>query len=356
LAAAAKSGRDIADTLNAMTQLPVSRVPLTNLQPADSPRLNGVDRQHVQVLAELPADRLPPILVRQRTLQIIDGMHRYEAAKLRGEDAITARLIDCTSENAYLLAIKSNILHGMPLSLADRTAVAERILASYPHWSDRTIAAISGLAGHTVGAIRRRSTEHSLHSNRRVGQDGRVRPTEGGEGRLRAAEVISARPDAPLREIAREAGISLGTAHEVRKRMRQGKDPVTPTQRMAEPAKRAPARDAAAHPAGNAPTSRPGFARWLPVRQKLSRDPTLKYSRAGHSMLRWLDVHVVGLDHWNEIVDTVPPHWRGIVGDMARSCSEQWAQFATELEQRQHKDRRLPPVKASEQAHGEALC
>jgi hypothetical protein len=55
-----------------------------------------------------------------------------------------------------------------------------------------------------------------------MGSDGRLRPLTSLDGRRRASEPIVARPEAPLREIAAEAGISVGTAHDVRQRMQRG--------------------------------------------------------------------------------------------------------------------------------------
>lgn len=56
-----------------LDQLPVIVLPLSSLVPAHSPRQAGVDAAHARVLAEVPAGRLPPILVHLRTSRIIDG-------------------------------------------------------------------------------------------------------------------------------------------------------------------------------------------------------------------------------------------------------------------------------------------
>ena len=83
---------------------------------------------------------LPPILVQRDNLRIIDGTHRIEAARARGEKTIQARVINCTDNDAYILAVKANTLHGLPLSRADRVSSARRILGGWhPDWSDRAI-------------------------------------------------------------------------------------------------------------------------------------------------------------------------------------------------------------------------
>src|SRR4051794_13870261 len=91
------------------------RVPLAALQPADSPRQSGEDDEHIRVLAE-SATRLPPIIVHRATMRVIDGMHRVGAAQLRGDETIEARFFDGTSQEAFILAVRSNITHGRPLS------------------------------------------------------------------------------------------------------------------------------------------------------------------------------------------------------------------------------------------------
>jgi ParB-like chromosome segregation protein Spo0J len=149
-------------------------LPICDLLPADSPRSKAEDSHHVKVLAETAAV-LPPILVHRSTMRVIDGMHRLRAAELRGARTIAARLLDCTQQEAFIIAVKANVAHGLPLSLADRKAAAARVLAAMPQWSDRAIASVSGLSHKTVGAIRRRATGEIPQSGARLGRDGRLR-------------------------------------------------------------------------------------------------------------------------------------------------------------------------------------
>lgn len=88
-------------------------------------------------------------------MRIIDGAHRVRAAQLRGRSHIEARFFDGSAADAFVLAVESNISHGLALTLAERSAAAERILASHPHWSDRAIASSTGLSAHTVASLRR---------------------------------------------------------------------------------------------------------------------------------------------------------------------------------------------------------
>ena len=58
-------------------------VRLSDLSVGYSPRQTKVDQDHVAMLAEV-LDRLPPIVVDDRTMTVIDGVHRLEASRPRG--------------------------------------------------------------------------------------------------------------------------------------------------------------------------------------------------------------------------------------------------------------------------------
>ncbi|TQL19175.1 ParB-like chromosome segregation protein Spo0J [Streptomyces sp. SLBN-134] len=306
-------------------------VPISSLLPADSPRLTGESSEHVELLAA--ARDLPPILVQRSTMRVIDGMHRVRAALLRGENTIAVTFFEGDDGEAFLRAVDANLKHGLPLSLADREAAAGRILAKFPQWSDRTVASATGLSHTTVGAIRRRSGLPAAREGGRVGRDGRVRPVDGAAGRRRASEVIAMRPDAPLRAIAREAGVSVGTARDVRERLRAGRDPLPVSQRGTEP-RPGPSAGGPAEP----PRHRAGGSRqapdWRSVVGSLSRDPAVRYAQNGRAFVRWVDGHVIEPVEWCELIDAVPPHWHNSMAELARSCAGAWLEFAQELEQR----------------------
>ncbi|MFC5753345.1 ParB N-terminal domain-containing protein, partial [Actinomadura rugatobispora] len=204
---------------------PVVQVEIGALSGADSPRIFGENPDHVEALAAAGAE-LPPIIVHRATMSVIDGMHRLRAAELGGQDTIAVRFFDGDEADAFVMAVKSNIAHGLPLSLADRKRAAQRIIASHPRWSDRMIASVTGIAPGTVAEIRRRATAEPAAETARMGRDGRVRPINGSEGRRIASELITENPDLSLRQIARRAGISPETARDVRNRLRRGEDPL----------------------------------------------------------------------------------------------------------------------------------
>ena len=179
----------------------LSFVHVDELKNADSPRLRGEDLEHIRVLAETET---PPILVHRQTMRVIDGMHRLRAAKLNGRSKVEVEFFDGSEDDAFLRAVEANIAHGLPLAMADRKSAARRIIRSHPDMSGREIARCVGLSDKTVAMIRRTSPDIP-HSNVRKGADGRARPLDVSEGRLRAARVIAERPEATPREVAREA-------------------------------------------------------------------------------------------------------------------------------------------------------
>jgi ParB-like chromosome segregation protein Spo0J len=302
------------------------------LQPGYSPRLNGVDLKHIQLLAESDGP-LPPILVHRGTMRVIDGAHRLQAALLKGEQTVDVIFFDGTDDDAFVAAIEANNAHGLPLTLADRQAAAARVLASHPDRSDRWTAAVVGLAVGTVGAIRARAEPNGRKVTARTGRDGRVRPISGANGRKLASKVITEQPDASLREIARAAGVSLGTARDVRERIRRGDDPVPVSQ----------ARSAATSPlAGrshsqlrtlNAAATRD--ARDCPaLLRNLNADPSLRYSEAGRELLRWLHTVAQGPAKGTHLIDVLPSHCMYPVTQLLRHCASQWLKAADQIDAR----------------------
>jgi ParB-like chromosome segregation protein Spo0J len=322
-------------------------VPILSLRPADSPRLNGEDKAHIARLAETEAP-LPPILVHERTMRVIDGMHRLMAASLQGRETIEVIFFEGSEADVFLRAVEENVTHGFPLSLADRRAAAERIIASHPHLSDRAIGHTAGLSAKTVATVRERASEDVAQSNARVGRDGRVRPLDSREGRRRAAELLVQQPEASLRNVARAAGLSPATVLDVRKRLKRGDSPVpqrltaseagtsgqeTGTHRdtcgnVTSPAtcvSPRPAGQAAAHPAAH-PTA---------IVEKLLRDPSLRGNERGKRMLRLLRANAAGAEQLQGgVAMAVPPHCVAIMVQLAHQYADMWQDFAQELDGR----------------------
>ncbi|KAB1987515.1 ParB/RepB/Spo0J family partition protein [Streptomyces triticiradicis] len=373
--------------LKNLEQLPARDVLVNMLSAGTSLRRSGTDAAHIRLLADAAGSvELPPVLVQIDGYRIIDGLHRLEAAKLRGDSSIRARFVDCSNSEALVIAMKANGSHGLPLSKSDRMSGAQRVLSSHPDWSDRAVARITGLSAKTVASLREKSGEATSLDGKRIGQDGRRRPVGPGEGRLRAAEYIAAHPDAPLRQVARETDVSLGTVHDVSARLRRGESPersgrrtpdaaaqplrsvhtapsvqpvrpVRSVQLSGEPSRPVPAvpggavpggadRDGAAHvPLRAAPSIDSAPQRrnhtdeipaWTTVAAKMAADPTIRYTAGGREFLRWMQLHAAEPDDgWRELVDAVPAHWLGVIAPIAERIGKEWSLLAEGLKTRQ---------------------
>jgi ParB-like chromosome segregation protein Spo0J len=305
-------------------------VAIAELRTSFSPRLAGANSGHVRFLAKLD-DPLPPILVHRSTMEVVDGAHRLRAAELRGETTVAVDFFDGSAEDAFLLSVKLNVTHGLPLSNADRITAAARIITTNPDWSDRRIAAASGLSAKTVATARARSTAPSAQLNGRVGRDGRVRPMDAAHGRQRAAQLIGDIPNASLRQIAAGAGISLSTAKDVRDRVRLGLDPVLSRQRGAQPADDDTEPDFAVAHVHEAPYTDP-----VALLAGLRQDPSLRFNETGRALLRLLSAHFGDDADWGRYVASVPAHCGERMARIARQCADAWTHFAQQVESSGH--------------------
>lgn len=281
-------------------------VPVHSLRCGDSPRLEGVDESHARLLAESTED-LPPILVQRSTMRVIDGMHRLRAAQIRQRTHIAVKYLDESDEAAaFIRSVTENIAHGLPLTMADRKAAAARIMEAYPEWSDRAVARATGLSGRTVSAIRQ-NNRNIAHMNRRMGRDGKLRPVDSTAGRRLVGELLMERPAASLREVAAAAGVSRATAHDVRERVRRGEPPITVTQQLA--------RDTARP---RTPQTPPGTdVDVAAVFNDLRRDPAIRYTETGRTLLRWLCLCPSG-KQVEGLVSALPSHCLPLVARLTR--------------------------------------
>lgn len=303
---------------------PVEQVPLTDITVSDTPRTAGVDGKWALTLSELDTE-LPPIVVHRPTMTVIDGMHRLRAAQMRGRDRIAVRFFEGSAQDATLLAVAMNIVHGRPLSQADRAAAVERIVRMHPYWSDRAIAVIAGLSAKKVSEIRRRSGD-PVRGERRIGLDGRARPLNTVRGRELAGELLRADPTASLRTVARKAGISPVTVADVRNRLLRGDDPVTPRQRGL-----AARRTSRERPAPQQNTDSKSPSELFIIFDSLRRDPSLRLTEAGRTVLRMLEACSLMVRDRRQIIASLPPHCTGQMAALAGGYSELWRVFADEL-------------------------
>jgi hypothetical protein len=301
-------------------------VAIKEIRAGTSPRMSGTDPAHVAALAQV-AD-LPPVLVQRRGMRLIDGAHRLAAARARGEMMIEVRYVDCGDDEAFVLAVAVNIGHGLPLTLKERRAAAARILAWRPDASDRWVGSITGLAPRTVASVRSQKpgarTAGDAEAGSRLGRDGRTRPVDASVARRRATELLMADPRMSVRELARASGLSVGTAWSIRKSVREGTA-------AAQPAPPGPRQ----RPCGEPRPAHESPADTAALLGSLRRDPRLRYTDTGRSLLRWLCPPRV-LEHhdWAAVIDLIPLYAADPVIALARNCAEAWTQFAAELERR----------------------
>ncbi|MER5934833.1 ParB N-terminal domain-containing protein [Streptomyces sp. NPDC002054] len=322
---------DLADRLiglrdRGLLDLPVARVPLHEISVGFSPRADGEDADWVRTLAETETE-LPPILVHRLTMTVVDGAHRLRAAAVQGRTDIRVRFFDGPQAEARLLAVATNTVHGRPLTLADRDVAATRILAAHPLWSDRAVAALTGLSARRIGRLRKGSGADP--AGRRIGRDGRVRPVDASASRERAGELLRANPGASLRQIAAEAGLAPATVADVRDRLQRGEHPVpgrpTPTGATPSPIPLTPRRPTATT------TQAPSPDRLLRIFDALRRDPSLRLSESGRNVLRLLSACTAMAQDRQQITAVLPAHCKQPVAQLAQGYARLWTQLADDL-------------------------
>ncbi|MEU6492245.1 transcriptional regulator [Streptomyces sp. NPDC046984] len=311
-------------------QTPVESVPLRALTIAESPRNSIENPEHTRTLAELDQP-FPPIVVHRDSMTVIDGIHRLRATELQGRAFIDVRFFEGNVEDSRLLAVALNVVHGLPLSLEERSEAAKRIFTRYPEWSDRSVASIAGLSPKKAADIRHDLFGDTGIGERRVGRDGRARPLEPSQGRALAGLLIAKNPGASLRQVAKEAGVSPTTVADVRDRMARGESPTLPEPRPRQSplARRPPRRTSTAvSPSGSDAVP---VTELVAMLELLRRDPSLRLSEAGRSILRLLDASAAFARNREGIIASLPPHCKTAVARLAHGYARSWQQFASEL-------------------------
>ncbi|GHC70505.1 hypothetical protein GCM10007079_02040 [Nocardiopsis terrae] len=296
-----------------------------------TPRKGKENLEHIRRLAGID-EGVDPIVVHLDTMSVIDGSHRVRAAQMRGEAEIEACFFSGSIEDAFVLAVQSNIGHGLPLTLNERKASAARIVVSHPHWSDRVVAKKTGLNAKTVGRIRRESTKDELVSGVRVGADGKARPLSSIEGRRSAAALFEANPESSLREVSRKSGLSVATVRDVRERVIQGQDPLPERLRRTDadscPTDSAPGAPTTRSQARSGPAADRAAVVTAEAVRKLVRDPSLRATESGRALLRVLMVTEVDSGQWDQILRTIPEHCIPLVRDVFIQRSKELRELA----------------------------
>ncbi|MEV2225903.1 ParB/RepB/Spo0J family partition protein [Nocardia vinacea] len=339
--------------LSGIQSVPVEQTPISTIRSGLLVREDATNTDHVQALVESIAE-LPAIIVHRPTMNLIDGAHRLAAVRALGRESIGVRFFDGSDDDAYALAVCSNIGHGLPLSVSERKAAAIRLMCSHPSWSDRLIARTAGLSHKTVGVLRRRTSGAGTQSDSRVGSDGKVRPMDADKGRRIAADIIRDRPGASLREVSKLAGISPSTVADVRERLSRGESPMAADEGTGSAAGRIPANDLppTQKPGSNSqvsPTtpSQPGMRQLRgavitlqgKLLKSLQNDPALRFNEKGRSILRHVAASVNEIVAWQKFAGDSPTHCNGTLARVARANAQSWTDLAEHLERLERADR-----------------
>jgi hypothetical protein len=318
---------------------PVVVVSIDQLSREPSLRSRDLSEQHVIMLTGL-VGQLPPIVVHHPSMQIIDGAHRTEAVLRRGGTDIQAVFFRGTDEEAFLLGLKLNLKHGLPLTAEDRRQAVDRLTSLHPEWSDRRIAMLTGVSPKTVGAHRPRLPKGGDQQPvERVGRDGRTRSVKFGAGRRRASELARSRPEASARET------TANSAAQPRRRSAREQVPVPVTSRADPSPHETP--DESASGARDAPKEVPGdpepsgrhplppapeAAEYSQMLRSLAADPAVRSTIVGRLLLNALHVQGQTMVDLDQMIQAIPAHRRSSIAGLARRCADQWLRLASALD------------------------
>ncbi|MFI7025518.1 hypothetical protein ACIBMZ_22665 [Micromonospora sp. NPDC049900] len=133
----------------------------------------------------------------------------------------------------------------------------------------------------------------------------------------RAEELMRRRPEASLREVAREAGISVGTAFDVRRQLA-----AVSGEGAAETSPSAPPGQGPADPLG--PALRAGL-------ERLADDPSLRHTERGEALLRLVSATLALAEQSDAVADATPGHCRDVLRDVGQACARAWYEFTDRL-------------------------
>lgn len=121
----------------------------------NQPRVKGLDKKHVRLLAEAGPENLPPPVVTPNDeggYDTVAGHHTIAAARLNGLKELRCIVDESAGPQE---AFASNLLHGLPPSMEDRKAYVRWLKVHEPSLSFREIGRRTALSDKTVAATLR---------------------------------------------------------------------------------------------------------------------------------------------------------------------------------------------------------
>ncbi len=113
------------------------------------------------VAAAMDSEQWPFPPIRTVNGWLVDGRHRYEAAKRLGKTSILAIRTEGSTQDALRLALAANANHGLRRSRADLRRTIEMAIAAWPDKSNREIAYLAKTSHPTVAKVRAELNETS---------------------------------------------------------------------------------------------------------------------------------------------------------------------------------------------------
>lgn len=149
------------------------------------PNLNLRDRLDAETVERYDEawERMPPVTVFEidgRWL-LADGFHRHASAIRSNKRTLAAEIRAGTFTDALDYAAQANLIHGLPLSRAERRRVVETRLRIHPDWSDRRLSEEMGIGREMIARVRKElvAAGQLAPSTTRVGADGKTYPSAG---------------------------------------------------------------------------------------------------------------------------------------------------------------------------------
>ena len=181
-----------------MNDAEILDLPVAEIGPGPLVRGERIDVAHAELLIPM-LDLVPPIVVRETGTgwSLIDGQHRLSASKFDKRRTIRAVVVALDDAEALEAAVKANTSHGKALTLAERKAACDKLLAT-TDWSDRRIAEACGLNRATVA--KHRPDDPGGRNKPRVGRDGKTyeSPAVAAARERREREAAEPKPEPTL--------------------------------------------------------------------------------------------------------------------------------------------------------------